>query len=166
MTSEEKGFGITREESEAFEREYRYHQTKIVLFDFMQEILDYCREQEIPRAVLTNGSRKSQGRKLEVLQMTQWFDEDKLFISGEIGYHKPDVHAFQYIQNRLGARGEDVWYIGDTYENDIVGANRAGWNSIWLNHRKRPCPDAVSLADVELENGWELLSVIQRLSIR
>ena len=166
MTCEEKGFGITREESEAFEREYRYHQTKIVLFDFMQEILDYCRKQEIPRAVLTNGSRKSQGRKLEVLQMTQWFDEDKLFISGEIGYHKPDVHAFQYIQNRLGARGEDVWYIGDTYENDIVGANRAGWNSIWLNHRKRPCPDAVSLADVELENGWELLSVIQRLSIR
>ena len=163
MTCEAKGFAITREESEAFEREYRDCQTKIRLFDYMKEVLDYCREHQIPRAVLTNGSRKSQGRKLEVLQLERWFDDENVFISGEVGYHKPDVRVFQHVQEKMAIQCEDAWYIGDTYENDIVGAHQAGWHSIWLNHRNRPCPDVKSLADIELKNKEELLPTIQRL---
>ena len=111
-----------------------------------------------------NGSRKSQGRKLEVLQLERWFDDENVFISGEVGYHKPDVRVFQHVQEKMAIQCEDAWYIGDTYENDIVGAHQAGWHSIWLNHRNRPCPDVRSLADIELKNKEELLPTIQRLS--
>ena len=35
MTCEEAGFSISREECDAFEREYRYYQSRIKLYDFM-----------------------------------------------------------------------------------------------------------------------------------
>ena len=161
MTCEDVGCAITREESAEFEREYRYYQTRIELFDFMKEILEVCREKKIPIALLTNGNRKNQGRKLKVLRLEQWFEEDRMFISGEIGHHKPDVRAFLKIQEQLELQAEETWYIGDSYENDVVGAYKAGWHTIWLNHRNRSCPDVSSLADIELKSGAELLKLIQ-----
>ena len=163
MACEDVGISITREESDAFEKEYRYYQTKIEPFDYMEEVLDYCKKMQIRRAVLTNGNRRAQGRKLSALRLERWFDADRMFISGEIGYHKPDVRAFQTVQDRLAVPDADIWYIGDTYENDIAGAHHAGWHTIWLNHRKRRCPDAVSLADRELTCGREVLPVIKMI---
>lgn len=63
MTCEDVGVSIAREECEAFEKEYRYFQTRIELFDFMKEILDCCREKQISIAFLTNGNRRDQGKK-------------------------------------------------------------------------------------------------------
>lgn len=156
MTCEEAGFSISREECDAFEREYRYYQSRIKLYDFMRDILDYCREKGIPTALLTNGNRRNQGRKLSALQLERWFEPDKMYISGDLGYHKPDVRAFQKIQECLRILPEEAWYIGDSYESDIVGAHSAGWHSIWLNHRERECPDSRSLADMEVRDGEEL----------
>lgn len=165
MTCEDAGFMITREESEAFEREYRYYQTKIELFDFMKEILDTCLEKKIPIALLTNGNRKNQGRKLSVLHLERWFPENRMFISGEVGYHKPDVCVFQVVQEQLNLLPEETWYIGDSYENDVVGAHGAGWHTIWVNHRNRKCPDAKNLADYEVKSGKELLQLIRSWAV-
>lgn len=165
MTCEDVGISITREACEVFEKEYRYFQTRIELFDFMKEILDFCRENEIPIALLTNGNRKDQGRKLSVLHLERWFEEDKMFISGEIGHHKPDVRVFQKVQERLAIQPEETWYIGDSYESDMVGAHRAGWHTIWLNHRRRKCPDSKSLAEIEVKSGEDLLRLLKVLKI-
>lgn len=161
LTCEDAGFTITREESADFEQEYRSYQTRIELFDFMKEILDICREKQTPIALLTNGNRKNQGRKLSVLGLEQWFQEDRMFISGEIGHHKPDVRAFLKIQEQLELPAEETWYIGDSYENDVVGAHNAGWHTIWFNHRNRSCPDEKSLADIEIKSGKDLTRLIQ-----
>lgn len=39
-----------------------------------------------------------------------------LFISGGIGYQKPDPQAFKYIENAFALNPEETWYVGDTYE--------------------------------------------------
>lgn len=161
MTCEDVGVSIAREECEAFEKEYRYFQTRIELFDFMKEILDCCREKQISIAFLTNGNRRDQGKKISVLHLEQWFEENKMFISGEIGYHKPDVRAFQTIQERLAIQPAETWYIGDSYENDVLGAYNAGWHTIWLNHRRRKCPDLKCLAEIEVKSGADLLCLFK-----
>lgn len=66
MTYGDAGLVINREESEGFEEAYRYYQTKIEMFDFMEEVLDYCKRQKIRIAVLTNGRSEGQRRKADV----------------------------------------------------------------------------------------------------
>lgn len=163
MTYQDVGLKITREESALFETEYRYYQTKIEMFDFMRDVLDYCKEARLPIAVLTNGSYKGQWKKAEALNLQSWFSPEQIFISGEIGYHKPDVRAFQAVSERMHFLPEQTWYVGDTYESDIIGASQAGWHTIWLNHRMRACPEENCIADKEIHEGIFLLPLIKTL---
>ncbi len=164
MTYQDIGIEISREESGLFETEYRYNQTVIEMFDFMEAVLDYCKETKIPSAVLTNGNHKGQWRKVEALHLQKWFAPEQIFISGDIGYQKPDVRAFKIIEERMHFLPEHTWYIGDTYESDIASASQAGWHTIWLNHRNRACPVPHSKADIELKEGIDLLPLLRSLA--
>ncbi len=156
-TYQDAGIDVTREESDRFEQEYRYWQSRIRMFGFMKDILDYCRKERIPMAVLTNGNSEGQRKKTRALGLNRWIEEDRIFVTGEIGYHKPDIRAFRAVEERTGFGPRDTWYVGDSYESDVEGASRAGWHTVWLNHRKRPCPSLNSLAEVEVKEGRELL---------
>ena len=50
--------------------------------------------------------------------------------------------------------------VGDTYEADVVGANTAGWHTIWFNHRNRECPEK-NRADITVKSIEELKEVIR-----
>lgn len=161
LTYGDAGFMVKREEGDRFEAEYRYYQTQIELFDFMEEVLNYCKEAKTGLAVLTNGSGEGQRRKAAALKLQRWFQDEWIFPTGEIGYHKPDVRAFKEVEKRMDFLAEDTWYIGDTYESDVAGAKAAGWHTIWFNHRGRRCPARVSEATEELNSGKALLPVLR-----
>lgn len=56
---------------------------------------------------------------------------DGVFISEEVGYHKPAAAFFEYCLAHV-PKGE-VLVIGDTLSSDILGANRANLPSLWLH---------------------------------
>ena len=163
LTYGDIGVDIDRETSEQFEMEYRQNQNTIQMFDFMREILDYCRNERILGGALTNGRSAEQRKKAESLGLSRWIREDQIFVSGELGYPKPDVRAFRVIEKNLKLQPEQMWYVGDAYELDVVGAGSAGWHTIWFNHRKRECPDAKNMAEKTVECGEELLHLIKSL---
>lgn len=165
MTYQDVGLDLSREDGDCFEAEYRYYQTEIRIFGFMKEILDYCKKKQIPMAVLTNGRSKGQRKKADTLKLEQWFEHDRIFVSEEIGFQKPDVRAFKTIEAYLHFHPEDTWYVGDTYESDIVGASQAGWHTIWFHHRNRPAAGQMNRAEEEVCSGEELLSIIQKKSM-
>lgn len=160
-TYQDAGLSVSRQEACLFEQEYRLRQKEITLFPCMEHLLNVCRKAQVPMAVLTNGSSHGQRRKISALKLERWFDPEHIFISGEIGYQKPDAMAFRQIEDRLGYIPADTWYVGDTFDIDIVGAQRAGWHSIWFNHRKRNCR-AKAPADIELRSETEVLEVIRQ----
>lgn len=165
MTCQDAGIALTREEGRAFEEEYRHHQKHIRIFECAREVLDECKEKGIPVAVLTNGSRSGQQRKADSLGLQEWIENNRIFISGSIGYQKPDVKAFQYIEEKLAFRPEETWYVGDTYEADIIGASAAGWHTVWMNHRNRVCPEGISRADAEVKEKEQLPELLRSLGI-
>jgi putative hydrolase of the HAD superfamily len=55
-----------------------------------------------------------------------------IFVSSELGWQKPHQGFFRVIEYRLGIAPERLCLVGDDWENDIVGAERAGWKAIWL----------------------------------
>jgi putative hydrolase of the HAD superfamily len=60
---------------------------------------------------------------------------EKIYCYRKVGHKKPSREFFTYILKDLQLTVEDVVMVGDSYETDIVGANRMGIRAIWLNER-------------------------------
>ncbi|MEZ6089606.1 MAG: HAD family hydrolase [Pirellulaceae bacterium] len=78
-------------------------------------------------AILTNGGVASQKAKLRALSLDELFDSDRIFISDQIGFAKPDRRAFIFVSEALGLTAKECLYFGDQFGTDIVAARSAGW---------------------------------------
>lgn len=147
----------------AFQEQYRYYQKHISLPEEIACLLDRCKELEIPMYILSNGKSIEQRNKIRALGLERWFHEKEIFVTEEIGYLKPHIRAFKGVEEATDAAPENIWYVGDTYAADVIGAKNAGWKVIWYNHRKRTV--AENIADVTVENAKELLNTIESLAM-
>jgi putative hydrolase of the HAD superfamily len=50
-----------------------------------------------------------------------------------IGYAKPDPGAFRYAAQDLNVPPQQILHIGDSWEEDILGAQRAGIRPVYLD---------------------------------
>lgn len=57
--------------------------------------------------------------------------------SGAVGIEKPDARIFQMALERLGLGADEVVYVGDSWEIDVVGARGVGIRPIYLTERPR-----------------------------
>ncbi|RKU13837.1 hypothetical protein C6503_15485 [Candidatus Poribacteria bacterium] len=87
--------------------------------------------------IITNGAHDahtdSQLSKVRHLGLSERIQS--LTISGEIGVRKPKVEIFKVACERADVLPEEAMYIGDSIQNDIVGANRAGMTSVLINRK-------------------------------
>ncbi len=58
---------------------------------------------------------------------------DKVYCFHTIGHSKPAPAFFDYIVEDLGMDRRRMVMVGDEFEKDVVGANRAGIRGIWFN---------------------------------
>lgn len=83
-------------------------------------------------AVVTNGAGDIQRAKLTRTGIAAAVDA--VCISEEIGIRKPDAGIFMEAARMLGSAGQATgWMVGDSFQNDIVGGQRAGLRTIWLS---------------------------------
>lgn len=94
------------------------------------ELLDYLSE-KYRLAVVSNGTKSSQIVKMKNFHFEDYFE--KVYLSDDIGFPKPDVRIFQYVLNDMGVKPEEALMIGDDFESDIIGAVNAGIEQVWLN---------------------------------
>ncbi len=78
-------------------------------------------------AVLSN-RRSPLDEALTELSLQNYFDA--AVSAGEIGAWKPDPAAFTPLLKRFSLAAEDVFYVGDNYYADVVGARNAGLTPI------------------------------------
>lgn len=85
----------------------------------------------------TNGLPAAQRGRWEKTGLNRYIPH--LFISMELGASKPRRAFFEKIFATLGLTDlRRVVMVGDELETDILGANRAGIDSIWYNPEGRP----------------------------
>ena len=53
---------------------------------------------------------------------------------------KPAVEFYAAVAEAAGNRPEEIVYVGDTYEHDIVGPAAYGMRTVWLNKEGLPVP--------------------------
>jgi len=84
-----------------------------------------------PLGMITNGDSDQQRQKLDQTGIAGYFKS--VVVSGDVGVAKPGRQIFERSAEDMGLLPDELLFIGDNPENDVLGALRAGWHAIWLN---------------------------------
>ncbi|WP_017753491.1 HAD family hydrolase [Calidifontibacillus oryziterrae] len=111
--------------------------------------------------LLTNGSPDLQKTKLTITpELVPYFDQ--IVISGDVGRGKPDPLIFLHALQIMNLSKDEVLMIGDNLLTDILGANRCGIKSVWINrHNKEKLKEIAP--DYEIQKLEELFSILNSL---
>jgi len=60
---------------------------------------------------------------------------DRVYCFRRIGHKKPSPQFFQFILDDLQLEPSNAVMVGDDFEADVLGANRAGIRAVWFNER-------------------------------
>jgi HAD superfamily hydrolase (TIGR01549 family) len=80
--------------------------------------------------------------------------------SNRVGVSKPDPAIFALAVQALGCRPDEVLYVGDSFEKDVVGARAAGLRSAWLTDSTAATCRAPELVDVWLRQLADLEALV------
>ena len=100
------------------------------LYPEVLQALAALRLLEFRLVVLSNWDRRLL-QTLADVRLDPFFE--KVYISTLIGYAKPDPGAFHYVMKDLNVSPQEILHIGDSLEEDVLGAQRARIRAIYLN---------------------------------
>lgn len=83
----------------------------------------------VPWGIVTNGSRN---QLLKVRQLGLDTLASCVIVSGLLGVRKPEPEIFRAAAAHLGVVPQNILFVGDNPETDIVGAARVGMQTAWL----------------------------------
>ena len=114
--------------------------------------------------IITNGAHDehtdSQLSKVRHLGLSERIQS--LTISDEIGIRKPKVEIFKVACERAEVSLEEAMFIGDSVQNDIVGANQAGMTSVHINRTSSKLIPKMAdeQPDYSISNLYDVLSCL------
>ena len=107
------------------------------LFDGTIELLDYLKK-DYKLHIITNGFEEVQMKKLKSSNIDTYFDT--VTTSEAAGAKKPNPRIFEIALNVAQTTPEKSMMIGDTYEADILGAERMNMKTICYNYHNLKMP--------------------------
>lgn len=112
--------------------------------------------------LLTNGSPELQNTKLEITpELVPYFD--KIVISGAFGRGKPDASIFEHALEIMELDKDEVLMVGDNLMTDILGATRAGIQSVWINRHDKERTEVVPTYEItHLEELYPILENLKK----
>ncbi|WXG43820.1 MAG: HAD family hydrolase [Promethearchaeati archaeon SRVP18_Atabeyarchaeia-1] len=101
----------------------------------MSEVLRALKKRGVKLGVVTNGYESDLEKILPKLDVGDAFDI--LVAADTVGKKKPDPGVFLYAIKRLKVNPGETVFVGDEYDNDYVGAEKAGMVPFLLETKKR-----------------------------
>ena len=117
--------------------------------------------------IITNGAHDehtdSQRSKVRHLGLSDRIQS--LTISGEIGVRKPNLKIFKMACKRANVLPKEAVYVGDSVQNDIVGANRADMTSVLINRKSEELMPRIAdeQPDYAISSLYDVLSCLRRI---
>ncbi len=129
----------------------RQFKTKLVLFDDVVPTLNDLKSRGLILGLISNVERDLTATMNE-LGLPLWLDI--IVTSLDAGFNKPQPEIFEEAMRRAGVQPSQAMYVGDQYQVDCVGADRAGMKGILLDRgdylKEVPnCPRIRSLAGLK-----------------
>ncbi|GGB44489.1 pyrimidine 5'-nucleotidase [Shewanella inventionis] len=93
--------------------------------------------------IITNGFTELQSVRLSKTGFEHAFSP--VVISEQIGKAKPDIAIFNHAFSLMGEpEKHQVLMVGDNLHSDILGGNKAGIDTCWLNHHGEAVSDDIA----------------------
>ena len=110
--------------------------------------------------LVSNGTAVVQQGRLTSANLYPWFE--KVFISQEIGFNKPDKAFFDRCFAQIpGFDPSKALMVGDSLTSDIQGGINAGLRTVWINPAHKPA-DKIH-PDYEIEGLSQLETLLEGL---
>lgn len=139
---------------------YKYFATTAVPFEKTVPMLKELSKRGYKTGLITNGDHALQYKKIRMLSLQNCFDE--IIVSGDVDVHKPDREIFDIMRDKFLFKPNEMVYVGDNPINDIDGARKAGWKTVWMNSTGYWDPK-IARADCEVTSVEQVLDAITYL---
>ena len=70
-----------------------------------------------------------------------------IVISDDHGWRKPHAKIFTDTLELLNVEAQDALYVGDSPQDDVIGAKGAGLDIAWVNARDVALPEGIPAPD-------------------
>lgn len=84
----------------------------------------------------------------------------QVIISDEHGWRKPHARIFTDTLALLHAEPTQALFVGDSVDDDVIGAKGVGMDIAWVNARQADLPDGAPTPDYEVRAIPDLASVL------
>ncbi len=126
------------------------------LVEGAKELMDYLRAKGYRMHMCSNGFHEVQYKKLQACGLYDYFQT--IILSEDAGFNKPDLRYFDYAFHVSGAQRDTTLMIGDNFDTDILGAQRAGLDTAFFNRfPEYPAPQPVTFEVTSLRQLQDLL---------
>lgn len=119
--------------------------------DGISEFLRFLKENRIRTGVISNISYCGNVVAKRINECIPENDFEFIIATSEYLYRKPNKHIFELALEKAELQPEDVWYIGDQYQCDIVGAREAGLFPVWyigaMDMKYEPREDVLTIGE-------------------
>jgi len=125
-------YGIRGIDVDKFCREYQMQLGNV--YSYLDDSLTICKSLQgiVMQYVITNGVSSSQRNKLRLSGLSEVMED--IFISEEVGYHKPQREFFECCLERIGEKDRSkILVVGDSLTSDIKGGVQAGLSTCWYH---------------------------------
>ncbi len=125
-------------------------------FPGAEEVVAKLKARGLLLALVTNGSREMQRRKIERFDLAKHFHH--IQIEGEAGFGKPDLRAYRHAMQALGVEPHETWMVGDNLEWEVAAPQQLGIFAVWHDHAGRGLPAGSAVKpDLIVTNLGQLL---------
>jgi putative hydrolase of the HAD superfamily len=159
-----RDYGATLSTEQADEAENRYRQAYNAdrrPVPGALALIDALRTRGLKIGVVTNGVQLEQAEKIRLCGLEAKIDS--VATSGQLKVKKPDRAIFEHVLSALSIAPTDAVMIGDSWQNDVIGARNAGIPAIWFNRYNQPYPETTDSTRILTITQLEPIDVTLRL---
>lgn len=154
--------GITFDKSpEELDLIFIDHAEKVSLIDGVKYFLEFLKSKNIRMAILSNTGISEQALRVRLkrYEIEDYFE----FFIGSTDYciRKPDRRIFDLALAKLKLSSDDVWYIGNKFEYDVMGAYNASMFPVWFNENGKK--KTAEIECLEVSQYSELKDIVDEL---
>jgi putative hydrolase of the HAD superfamily len=127
------------------------------------ELLSALKRAGYPMFIVSNNTRVEQEGKLARLGFDHFFDA--LIVSGDHTFAKPDPRLFAVALDIAGVDASEAVHVGDSYANDVVGAQASGIRSIWFDRAGQSGPSITRDASQIVHDFTDYESAFRKIAL-
>ncbi len=121
------------------------------------EVLRELHQKKYRLHIISDGFLEVQIIKLKVAKFSSFISQ--LIVSEEIGVLKPDKRLFEYALKKADTSKENSIFVGNDYENDILGAYNAGIDQVFYNR------DNIDISKLSIKPTYTVNKLTELLDI-